>query len=1043
MAFASEKEFEDELIARLQKCSEENQWEYREDIKTAPDLWANFKRIIETLNNGTMLRSLGRNHLSNNEFGQVREEVLRNCSTPYEAGRWLYGVNGKTQVSVNPDGGGEPLILDVFDQDDIGANGTVYQVVNQIKRPPVVDGEKPRRFDTTLLVNGLPLIQIEEKKDGRSADEALEQMRQYAAERQYTGIFSTLQILVAMTPHDIRYMAATDARHFNTGFAFRWEETLADGRTVRVDDWKRFTDLVLSIPAAHRLATTYMVLDNDPIPEKRKLIAMRPYQIRAARAVVEELRKHDFDMGPQGVGYVWHTTGSGKTITSFKTAWLASRLPNVDKVVFFVDRTALTEQTYEKYTQYDPDSDERNRSGTVSSTRNSWDLDRQLRAPGQARRIIVTSIQKMAACAKRMRRPNGQKVVFIVDEAHRSTNGDMVPLLKERFPRSAWVGYTGTPAFDGGRTEKAFGRCLDAYTIREAIADHNVLHWEVSPSNTVAEENAKEELLPQILRRDNPDWSERQIADRIARMDSADIERYIDSSFYDNNQKHVDAVVNDVTSNWENRSQGRKYAAILTTHVKNGSSIPMALRYFDALRKTNKRMAQPLRIAVTFSWQQDNAPGQLEKNAGLKDAMAYYNREFDTHFDAENVGGYLVDVSDRLRGNQREGQPLDLVVVVDQLLTGFDAPRVNYLYVDRLLSGASLIQAYSRTNRIADADKTANIVTYRFPENSKIAMNAALSVYANKDYASTQTKLDGTDIEGTVIGLPYQQRIEQARETAAELRHLTEGFHTPGDETAQAKAAELINKYMHEVNDIHESYDFDGDEEKLRDELRVTEYDEGRILAMRNEIRENAAWERQSHENPVDLSKLDFVAEHYKTISVNYHYIDELIVRLMNRRNDGEDANDDYDRILVEAGRLSDRREAEQIRSLAKSIRNGSFDDDRLKRPISPDDVQGIIERHAASTRHELVRSFLTTWGLFSINDAGEILDAIFAAHKPGANDIDADGLYGRLQREALENRVYREDAGDEEIRALSPVKYSQRLHNALTDLADQISARY
>lgn len=756
MTFKSEEEFEDELITRLQKCSEERQWEYRGDIKTTPQLWANFRQIIETLNNGTIFRALGRSYLSDNEFSQLREEVRRNCATPYEAGRWLYGINGKTQVSINSDDGGEPLILDIFDQDNIGTNGTVYQVVNQIDRPPVMAGEKPRRFDTTLLVNGLPLIQIEEKKDGRSANEAFEQMRQYAAERQYTDIFSTLQIFVAMTPHDIRYMAATDAKHFNTNFSFRWEETLPDGETVRVDDWRHFTDLVLSIPAAHRLATTYMVLDNSPLPEKRKLIAMRPYQIRAARTVIEELRKHDFDMSPQEVGYVWHTTGSGKTITSFKTAWLASRLPNIDKVVFFVDRTALTEQTYEEYTQYDPDSDEQNKNGTVSATRNSYDLGRQLRARSQARRIIVTSIQKMAAYAKRMKQPDDQKVVFIVDEAHRSTNGDMVPLLKERFPRSAWVGYTGTPAFDGGRTAETFGRCLDAYTIREAIADHNVLHWEVSPANTVSEESVKEELLPQVLRRDNPDWTDHQIADRIARMDTADIEQHIDSSFYDNNQKHVDAVVADVMSNWENRSQGRKYAAILTTHVKNGSSIPMALQYFNAFKKANEQTEQRLRIAVTFSWQQNNAPGQLEKNAGLKDAMTYYNHEFGTRFNADNVGGYLIDVSDRLRGNQRDGDPLDLVIVVDQLLTGFDAPRINYLYVDRLLSGASLIQAYSRTNRIADAGKTANIVTYRFPENSRIAMNAALSVYANKDYAATQTKLDGTDIEGTIIGIPAE-----------------------------------------------------------------------------------------------------------------------------------------------------------------------------------------------------------------------------------------------------------------------------------------------
>src|SRR5699024_5209862 len=284
---------------------------------------------------------------------------ISNLKTPYEAGQFLYGLNGVSQVEVDLDSG-KHVYLTVFDQSQIGAGNTRYQVVNQIERPAVIPGLDKRRFDTTLLINGLPIIQIEEKADYHDSDEALNQMHRYIHEQQYGDIFSTLQILVAMTPHDIRYMARTTDEAFNKTFAFQWQRKKDNSP---VYDWQEFTSSMLSIPMAHQMATNYIILDGTP---KRQMIkVMRPYQVYAASSIIDKVRQHNFDIDPQGIGYVWHATGSGKTISSFKAAWLASRLPNVDKVVFLVDRVALTNQTVDEYSAYDPEKAENGSGGVV------------------------------------------------------------------------------------------------------------------------------------------------------------------------------------------------------------------------------------------------------------------------------------------------------------------------------------------------------------------------------------------------------------------------------------------------------------------------------------------------------------------------------------------------------------------------------------------------------------------------------------------------------------------------------------------------------
>lgn len=473
----SELAFEKEVIEYLTTIGGAKQWEYRREIKTTDQLWGNLKTVLEQNNRARLDEPL-----SVTEFNQVKK-VITSIDSPYKAGQFLYGVNGVSEIEVDLDNG-KHIFLTVFDQAQVGGGNTVYQVVNQIERLKVIDGKPNRRFDVTLLINGLPVIQIELKKALHSTTESLNQMEQYIAEKQYGGIFSTLQLLVAMTPYDIRYMANTTLKNFNRAFAFHWQKE-EDARPVR--SWKTFADLALSIPMAHDLATRYMVLDGTKNKESIKV--MRPYQVYATKRVLDKVRQYDFRDNDGKLGYIWHTTGSGKTITSFKTAWLASRLSNVNKVIFLVDRIALTNQTKDAYSAYDPIAGFEGKTGVVSDTANINDLHRKLTKKSD-KNIIVTSIQKMSRYVGRESfKPLKENILFIVDEAHRSTgdgseNEGMLAAIRKAVPTSAWVGYTGTPKFP--ETREIFGDILHAYTIKEAIADKNVLGFNVEFKETIA-----------------------------------------------------------------------------------------------------------------------------------------------------------------------------------------------------------------------------------------------------------------------------------------------------------------------------------------------------------------------------------------------------------------------------------------------------------------------------------------------------------------------------------------------------------------------------
>lgn len=1021
-------------------------WKYEPHIKTTEQLWDNFKTILEQHNQNTLDHPL-----SAVEFNQVKK-IISGIRTPYEAGQFLYGLNGVSQIEIDLDDG-RHVFLTVFDQKQIGAGDTVYQVVNQIERPAVITGKQKCRFDTTLLINGLPIIQIEEKRDTRDVNEALNQMRRYANENQYRDIFSTLQILVAITPNNVKYMANTTPDKFNKDFAFNWQRK-SDNTIVR--NWKEFADSMLSIPMAHQMATNYMILDGTK--NKQMLKVMRPYQVYATQNVIESLKRVDFELGMNKVGYIWHTTGSGKTITSFKTAWLASRMPKVDKVVFVVDRIALTKQTNENYQAYDPDATE-DTVGSVQNTDNTTDLSRKLKSKDN--NIIVTSVQKLDTLVKRktFKAPD-KNIVFIVDEAHRSTGGDSFKNIQKAFKKSAWVGYTGTPMFDetttGLRTEDIFGSLLHAYTIREAIADRNVLGFKVDFKTTIDEKQMKENYLPAFYRERYPKWSEEQIQKKINNLSQEDMDDAIEPSFYDENPDHIKLVVEDIFKNWRNRSNEGKYNALFTTHVGGGkASTPMAMMYFHQFQRVNEenreKGGQTLKIAVTFSQNTSNNDSMLAANQGLHDAIKAYNAEFGTSFGMDDVAGYTQDVISRLNKSVTDGKYLDLVIVVDQLLTGFDAPELNTLYVDRTLKGAGLIQAYSRTNRIADMQEKpwGRVVNYRWPAQNEKLMNKALAIYANKDSAilSVDEQRESNQKDG-IIAKPFEDVFDEVKEVVEKLSSLTTGFQQlPPSEKQKDYMLDLLREYNRgmaklkqyapdDVEGEKNGFNYDNPDE-LVERLGMTSEQETMLTTvLTNELKSHIVKQKKT-----PLYQIELRMTHVKDVKVDYDYLTELVEQLLNQVHEGKarEAKETQEKINQFANGLDDRNYATKIINAAVAIIKGHFPPvgSNFKYPARLNSSEQIIRQANDVSLDRMLLDFRVKWGITDII-TGAGMRELFSRHRYGWQDLDDTGQIRDIIAQASSD--YKTLAHDENVQSLSKIKYRNGLREAIYELADELA---
>ena len=1016
----SEQAFENEVISYLTTIGGVKQWEYKKEIKTTEQLWDNFKRILEQNNHARLDEPL-----STTEFSQVKK-VITAIDTPYQAGQFLYGVNGVSEIEMDLDNG-KHVFLTVFDQAKVGDGSTSYQVVNQIERPKVIDGKQNRRFDITMLINGLPILQIELKKALHSTAESLNQMEQYIAEQQYSGIFSTLQVLVAMTPYDIRYMANTTKDKFNRAFAFNWQDE-KDARPVR--SWKTFADKVLSIPMAHDLATRYMILDGTKNKESIKV--MRPYQVYATKRVLDKVRKFDFKYGDGNLGYVWHTTGSGKTITSFKTAWLASRLPNVNKVIFLVDRIALTKQTSEDYKAYDPVASFEGKTGVINDTANIAELHRKLTQKSD-KNIIVTSIQKMSRYARREGANKlSENILFIVDEAHRSTSEDVtrkndeekIPMLKairDAIPNAAWVGYTGTPKFP--ETSDIFGELLHAYTIKEAIADKNVLGFNVEFKETIkAPENPTDE----------------------------DIDDNIKASVYDTHPDHVKKVVEDIFKNWKQRSNDRKYNALFTVHVGgNKASTPRAMEYFDEFARVNETLpeAQRLKVAISFSVDTSNSVHQLKTNESLHRAINAYNKLFKTAWDMSSVKAYTEDVVTRLNKTAEDHNYLDLVIVIDQLLTGFNATELNTLYIDRTLKDSNLIQAYSRTNRVHNLiDKPyGNVVNYRWPVQNEYEMNKAFAIYSNRASAAQQLTLEDLKADNEESGItskPFKEVKEDMQEVIKALSELTDEFNNlPASEAAQDEVFDYLKQYNKLISQLKQyTEDENGndisayeDPEQFYELLGITEAQE---VVLTTVIAEELKIKRAKQE-AIDISQVDLEMVHIHNVKINYDYLVDLIAKMADEvhADKMEQARATRKDIYMEIAKSDNDKEKAKVHEFVEQIYTKKFEFDKYPAPRNVEKMEEAMDQAQYNSNKELITTFIRRWGLDnSTNPRG--LESLIKKHRIGQEDVDKQGELTAIMNGAKDD--YKEIAAAD-IKELSWVKYRIAFRKEFYTMADEI----
>ena len=733
--FNKEADFENALIALLATKS----WE-KEVLRhpTEEDLIANWQAHLDKTNQHIDKLDVP---LIRSEMNQILEQVQA-LKTPYALNGF---INGKT-VAIKRENEasrhfGKEVSLDIFDREEISAGKSRYQIAQQPQFTPRSDLYPKQRGDLMLLINGMPMFHIELKRSGVPISQATNQIERYHKAGAFSGIFSLVQVFVAMTPEECRYFANTSGP-LNPAFYFRW----ADFNNVYMNDWDKVVTHFLSIPMAHQFIGDYTIAD----AKDEQLKVLRSYQYYAVNKIADTVAKTDWTAGNQRGGYIWHTTGSGKTVSSFKAAQLISRRRDADKVIFLLDRIELGEQSLFEYKNF---SDNEN---DVQETENRAILLTKLKSKQDCDCLIVTSIQKMSNIKVEegeneadIEQIGGKRLVFIIDEAHRTTFGDMLLTIKHTFPNALFFGFTGTPieeenAKKNSTTATVFGNELHRYSIADGIRDENVLGFHPFHIRTfkdgdlrraVALQEAKAADESEVFTDDKKKKIYNQFMNDVPMAgDYASdgkyqkgIEDYVPNVQYQT-AEHINAVVDDMLENWQRLSQGKKYHAIFAT-----SSIPEAVNYYRLIKAKNSG----LKLTALFDPNILNDGQGSDKEEWIAEILDDYNAQFDTSFGYASYAKFKTDLSDRLSHINaykriKSEEQLDLLIVVDQMLTGFDSKWLNTLYLDKILDYANLIQAFSRTNRLCNkTDKPFGLIRYyRKPHTMQRNIERAVKLYS-------------------------------------------------------------------------------------------------------------------------------------------------------------------------------------------------------------------------------------------------------------------------------------------------------------------------
>jgi type I restriction enzyme R subunit len=731
----SEAQLEESLVKQLEQAGY-----VREDyILNEEHLKANLRRQLNRVNDSV----LGDHELSDSEFSRVLAQ-LEGKGVFQSAQLLETRVSREAKIPLQRDDNSTVYLM-LFSANPARNR---YQVVNQLRMHTSKSGfDRKTRFDVTLLVNGLPLVQIELKKRGVAIKDAHAQINRYRRDA-FTGLFSFLRLFVVSNGTNTRYFANSNFKEdIPFARAFVWQ----DRANTKVNELHEFANIVLRPEMLVEMLSTWMVLQ---VPEKA-LVVMRPYQIYAVKAVLNQV------LETGGNGYVWHTTGSGKTLTAWRAATLICQQDKFasGKVIFLVDRSDLNLKTMEDFNNY--------AEGSVDQTENTGKLVEQLNSTEPKTKLIVTTLQKMDSALKHNQVPRDlaeKNVLFMMDECHRSQFGDMHERIRKYFKRAQYIGFTGTPIFkENLGTEKrttadVFGRRLHTYLMPDAIMDGNVLRFNVEYVDTgVPNEKFRDELA-----------------------ESLDL----DEAFHA--PERLDNITQDVITEFNRKTHaGTRFNAILAA-----GGVQLAAKYWRRLHKA----APKLKLALIYTWAANENYGvdEIVPRDELDAAIEVYNEQFGTNFDTSRMKEYFTDLSKRMRAKE-----IDILIVSDMFLTGSDFPRVNTLFYDKSARHHTLIQHISRTNRTLGDDK--NFGNVRFYRPLKERLDAALRLFSQSEHIDQ------------LLARPYDAVLADLRAAVAALKLLApapaavDDYVGEDEQVAFVNAFKQVNRLLAEI-EPHEEF---------------------------------------------------------------------------------------------------------------------------------------------------------------------------------------------------------------------------------------------
>ena len=874
--YQSEADLEKEFIRLLQ----EQGYDYLPIHKEA-DLISNLRAQLEKLNHY---------HFTDSEWERFFNECIANQNDDIVA---------KTQkiqddyIQVLKRDTGESQNIKLIDKDNIHNNS--LQVINQYVEE---GGNFDTRYDVSILVNGLPLVHIELKRRGVQLKEAFNQINRYQRDSFWAGcgLYEYVQIFVISNGTNTKYYSnTTRANHLKeqelggrnkskkTSNSFEFSSFWADSNNKTITDLLDFTKTFFSKHTLLNILTKYCVFTSE-----KMLMVMRPYQIAATERIIQRINvanNYKFYGSIRGGGYIWHTTGSGKTLTSFKTAQLASKLPYIDKVLFVVDRKDLDYQTMKEYNRFEEGAADGNTSTAV--------LQRQLENRDKNGgyhdyRIIITTIQKLSIFVQKNKNHPvfQQRVVIIFDECHRSNFGEMHSAITKNFKKYNLFGFTGTPIFaqnagTGGdmrlkTTQQAFGDKLHTYTIVDAINDENVLPFRIDYVNTIKE---KEGILDQkisAIDREKAMASPERISQVVKYILDHFDQKTKRSSYYsfrvlDDINKVAGAKRGEVVSEHKTEQELNGFNAMFAV-----ASIPMAKAYYNEFKRQQAELpeAQRLKIATIYSYganeeevdgilaeENPESTTQLDQQSRdfLEGAIQDYNKMFSTNYDtsSDKFQNYYKDLSLRMKNRE-----VDLVIVVNMFLTGFDATTLNTLFVDKNLKQHGLIQAFSRTNRILNSVKTfGNIVCFR---DLQQATDDAIALFGDKDASSIVvlkdflSYYDGYDTEKGKHCYGYKELVEQLQD------EFPEGQAILGEE-AERRFVALFGSLLKSINILSTFDQFEG--QQIITDRQLQDYQSNYL-----DLQEK--WRRR---RPADKENINddlvFETELIRQVEINIDYI--------------------------------------------------------------------------------------------------------------------------------------------------------------------------